>query len=60
MSGTAAGPVEEQTNWALRPTRIEEYVARGATYFVMWFPDYPSHSGLELFATEVLPHFADR
>lgn len=40
--------------------RIEEYVARGATYFVMWFPDYPSQSGLELFATEVLPHFADR
>jgi Holliday junction DNA helicase RuvB len=28
MSAAPAGPVEEQTNWALRPTRIDEYVGQ--------------------------------
>jgi len=38
--------------------RIGEYVELGANGFVVWFPDYPSTASMELFAAEVMPHFA--
>jgi alkanesulfonate monooxygenase SsuD/methylene tetrahydromethanopterin reductase-like flavin-dependent oxidoreductase (luciferase family) len=37
--------------------RIGEYVALGASGFVLWFPDYPLNDSMELFASEVMPHF---
>ncbi len=37
--------------------RIETYVGLGASGFVVWFPDYPSTDSMELFASEVMPHF---
>lgn len=35
--------------------RIAEYAAVGAGYFVMWLPDFPSHSTLDLLVSDVLP-----
>jgi F420-dependent oxidoreductase-like protein len=37
--------------------RINQYVGLGASGFVLWFPDYPSTGSMELFASEVMPHF---
>jgi F420-dependent oxidoreductase-like protein len=36
---------------------IGAYVEAGASGFVVWFPDYPSTGSMELFASEVMPHF---
>ena len=35
--------------------RIDAYADLGCRYFVLWFPDYPSTDGLDLFADAVLP-----
>jgi alkanesulfonate monooxygenase SsuD/methylene tetrahydromethanopterin reductase-like flavin-dependent oxidoreductase (luciferase family) len=37
--------------------RVGAYVELGASGFVNWFPDYPNTSSMELFASEVMPHF---
>jgi F420-dependent oxidoreductase-like protein len=37
--------------------RIGQYVELGASGFVLWFPGYPSNDSMELFASEVMPHF---
>ena len=37
--------------------RVGAYIERGASGFVNWFPDYPDTASMELFATEVMPHF---
>lgn len=37
--------------------RIEGYIDRGATYFILWFRDYPSDESLRLFAERVLIEF---
>lgn len=37
--------------------RIGEYVDMGIGCFMLWFMDYPSRAGLQLFAEEVMPAF---
>ena len=37
--------------------KIGAYVELGAGGFINWFPDYPDTSSMEMFATEVMPHF---
>ncbi|GKZ15182.1 LLM class flavin-dependent oxidoreductase [Haladaptatus sp. T7] len=37
---------------------IEDRIDRGVTKFQGWFVDFPDHSGLELFADEVIPEFS--
>jgi len=37
--------------------RIKEYMDLGITRFLVWFIDFPSFRGIELFAKEVIPQF---
>jgi alkanesulfonate monooxygenase SsuD/methylene tetrahydromethanopterin reductase-like flavin-dependent oxidoreductase (luciferase family) len=37
--------------------KIQAYIDLGCTGFVPWCADYPDHTSMELFATEVMPHF---
>lgn len=37
--------------------RLQEYVGIGVTHFMIWFLDFPSRKGVELFAKEVMPSF---
>ncbi|MEM2905827.1 MAG: LLM class flavin-dependent oxidoreductase [Candidatus Bathyarchaeia archaeon] len=37
--------------------RIQEYADIGVTHFMLWFLDFPSRKGIELFAKEVMPSF---
>lgn len=36
--------------------RIRQYRALGVRHFMLWFLDFPSTKGIELFASDVLPH----
>lgn len=38
-------------------TRIQQYIEVGVTQFMLWFLDFPSANGIELFAKEVMPTF---
>lgn len=38
--------------------RIQSYLGLGASYFVLWFRDFPSTSSLRLVAERVIPEFA--
>ena len=38
--------------------QVQRYVDSGITYFFLLFPDPIPDESLELFATEVMPHFA--
>jgi alkanesulfonate monooxygenase SsuD/methylene tetrahydromethanopterin reductase-like flavin-dependent oxidoreductase (luciferase family) len=37
--------------------RLREYVALGVEHFMLWFMDFPSLTGVRLFAEEVMPEF---
>ena len=37
--------------------KIQTYVDLGCTGFIPWCPDYPSTETMELFASQVMPHF---
>ena len=52
ISGAIAGTPEQCTQ------QIESYVQAGIKYFFLIFPDPVSVESLQLFASEVMPHFA--
>jgi len=37
--------------------KIKQYVELGITHFMIWFIDFPSFRGIELFAEEIIPKF---
>ena len=37
--------------------RIQQYIDVGVTQFMLWFLDFPSADGIELFAKDVMPSF---
>lgn len=37
--------------------RIQGYLDLGASYFILWFRDFPDTASLELFASKVIPEF---
>lgn len=36
--------------------RVRQYQGLGVRHFMLWFLDFPSSKGIELFASDVLPH----
>ena len=36
-------------------TRIRQYVGLGISHFMLWFIDFPSRAGMQLFAERVIP-----
>ncbi len=37
--------------------KLKQYIELGANHFMLWFMDYPSRKGINLFAEKVMPHF---
>jgi len=37
--------------------KIDAFVKKGVSHFMLWFMDYPDTSGIELFAKEILPYY---
>lgn len=37
--------------------KLKSYIDKGVSHFMLWFMDYPSKSGLKIFAEKVMPHF---
>lgn len=37
--------------------RLDGFVEKGVTHFMLWFMDYPMKNGIELFAEKVLSHY---
>ncbi len=38
-------------------TLLQEYIDAGISHFMIWFMDAPNLAGMELFASDVAPHF---
>ncbi len=37
--------------------QLQTYIDKGITHFLLWFLDAPDRSGMDLFASDVAPHF---
>lgn len=37
--------------------RIDSFIEKGVSHFMLWFMDYPSQQGIKLFAEEILPYY---
>jgi alkanesulfonate monooxygenase SsuD/methylene tetrahydromethanopterin reductase-like flavin-dependent oxidoreductase (luciferase family) len=61
-SSDTSGSVPQEDRWLVGTPeevigRIEDYRALGISHFMLWFMDFPSMDGVQLFARTVLPHF---
>ena len=37
--------------------KLDQFIERGVTHFMLWFMDFPDQTGIKLFAEKVFPHY---